>query len=94
MKRTLMITLLTLPAATLPACTPSPAKAPGAPLVSEKEVERRRAQTRAQFEAAARGERHQSAGPHSLFNCPHCTDPLKGQIPDEALIDGPMTLWN
>ena len=61
---------------------------------SKAQVDRDRARVRAQFEAAARGERHSARGPHSLFGCPHCIDPLAGQIPDEALLDGPMPVWN
>ncbi len=59
-----------------------------------EEVERRRARARAQFEAAARGQQHSASGPHALFNCPHCVDPWKGLIPDDALINGPMPVWN
>ncbi len=64
------------------------------PFPSEAEVEVRRARTRAQFEAASRGERHSPGKPHRLVNCPHCVDPMKGLVPDESLIDGPMPVWN
>ncbi len=61
--------------------------------VDAAEVDRRRAITRAQFEAAEKGEKHPRVGSHAWFNCPHCVDPLKGVIPDDALIDGPMPVW-
>ena len=60
----------------------------------QAELDRRRARVREQFEAASRGERHRAGSAHSPFNCPHCVDPLRGVIPDEALIDGPAAVWN
>ena len=52
-------------------------------------AELRRAITRAQFEAA----QHGTPG-HVAFGCAQCVDPMRGKVPDDALIDGPAEVWN
>lgn len=53
------------------------------------ELERRRELTRAQFEAPAHGVTGHAAG-----GCPMCADPMRGKVPDNALIVGPAEVWN
>lgn len=66
---------------------PSEALPSGAP------TSERRALTRAQFEAAAKGLRHGTSG-HLAFGCPQCSDPMKGLVEDSALLNGPAEVWN
>ena len=60
--------------------------APSRPAV---DVEAAMTRTRAQFESARHG-----GGGHSARGCPLCADPLAGQLPPEALLDGPAEVWN
>ncbi len=68
--------------------SPGPAAAKGA--IDDPEA--RRAWTRAQFEADLAGA-HGAVG-HSAAGCPACSDPMAGQISDDALIVGPAKVWN
>lgn len=49
----------------------------------------KRALTRAQFEAPAHG-----VTGHAVGGCPLCADPMRGKVPDDALIVGPAEVWN
>jgi hypothetical protein len=83
----------------LSACIQPGSRAPDEPVATDDEgvpvgdiddiAELRRAITRAQFEAP----RHGSEG-HAAFGCPQCADPMRGRVPEEALIDGPAEVWN
>ncbi|QDV04746.1 hypothetical protein Poly30_02390 [Planctomycetes bacterium Poly30] len=79
---------MTLAAST--SCIPGRSTEVHSPLANAEETKTCQAVTRAQFEAAAKGRSHQGSGAHLVFNCPHCVDPMNGQVPEEALIDGPM----